>query len=240
MSFLDSLVSGAGSIFKQAGPVIDAFGGLEGIGQTFKVKELGWVPGARAPGGGGAAGAAGGVGLIGQAGPAAAPAVNVAGRSMASQFGDKFVEIAGKKLLERWDRVSSQPVQGVDILSLGQADDLNVAKLVTKMGVVPADSDLGQAAQEAGARVTVRNVKMSDGTVVRMRVVTFTGAKKRRRRNYNTAAGRRNAARTLRQMGQEVRTFKRLAKMGAQIDRQLNPKRSGPCVAKKTTVCRKR
>jgi len=142
--------------------------------------------------------------------------------------------------LERFNRFEQLPVQGADIISLGQPDDREIAKLVAKAGVVPADSDLGQLAQMAGATVELRTVKFSDGTTQKMRVVAFAGRRKRRRRNYNTVAGRRNAARTLKQMGQQVRSYKRLAKMGAQIDRALSPKRGGACKAVTTTRCRKR
>lgn len=247
MSFLDSLVSTGQTVLGGLGTVVDSFGGLGGIGQTFKIKELGWVPGATTtpgiaggPGAGG--GAAGGAGLVGMTGPAS-PAQSVmraAGGVMASPFGGRFIDIAGQKLLDRWDRAQSLPVQGADIITIGQADDKEVAKLAVKHAVIPADSDYGQMLQAGGAKVSMRRVKMSDGSTINMRVIATQGSRKRRRRNYNTAAGRRNAARTLRQMGQEVRTFKRLAKMGAQIDRQLNPKRSTPCVAKRTTTCRKR
>jgi len=226
--------------------------GLKVAGQKFKIKELGWVPGGRLdrasvqPAGGpdssffpggpvptgsgfidrasefGGLGAPGAGGLAGAIGP---------GGVAPSSFGGRFVELAGKTMLDRWERAQAMPTQGVDVISLGQADDAEVAKLAIKHAVIPADSDLGQMLQMGGAKVTTRSVRMSDGTSVSMRVVEAKGARKRRRRNFNTVAGRRNAARTLRQMGQQVRTFKRLAKQGAAIDRALNPKRSsgGSC-----------
>ena len=133
--------------------------------------------------------------------------------------------MAGRAASAAWDRFQQLPVQPVDVISLGQPDDRELAKLAVKHGVIPADSDLGQALQMAGAKVTRRRVRMSDGTSVSMGVVTAVGARKRRRRNYATAAGIRNAARTLRQMGQMVRTYKRLAKLGSTIDKKLSPKR---------------
>lgn len=250
MPFLD-ILSGVGNFLGSSGG--QAL--LQVGGQLGKVKELGWRPGAsgimpvnnpnpiQAPGlpapgfpdafpGFGGGGASGGVVMANN------PVVNAANAVLASPFGERSILLAKKAILDRWGRAQALPVQGLDQLSLGQADDREVAKLAIKYGVIPADSDHGQMLQMAGAAVTTRNVRFSDGTVSPVRVIEVRGVKKRRRRNYNTTAGRRNAARTLRQMGQQMRTFKGLAKLGAQIDRQMSPKRAACATPKR--ACAKR
>lgn len=173
-------------------------------------------------------GAAGPAGSEGRAGPVTNGGPTTGRFAKAIQAG-QYVEMA-RKARRAWDAWSGSraatEVQDLDLLTLGQVDDREMAKLAVKHGVIPAYSDLGTALQMAGAKITKRRVKMSDGTTVLMEVITAVGAKKRRRKNYATKAGIRNAGRCLRQMGQHVRTYKTLARLGAKIDRTLSPKRT--------------
>jgi len=233
-------------------------------GQVFKVKELGWQPGATAVSSGVAQppGVMPGAPVLGLPAPGfpetfpGQPATG-GGVIMANNpinqipmmpsgvagdpFGGRFVDVP-KKFGQAWDQFSGMATQPVDVINLGQYDDKEVAKLAMTKQVIPADSDLGLAAQAGGAKVETRSVRMSDGTSQRMRVIAFKGARTRRRRNYATKAGIRNAARTLRQMGQITRTYKSLAKLGAKIDGQLSPKRraSGACCPPKRAPARRK
>lgn len=242
-----SFLSGLGSFLGDT--LLPAFGGVSGIGQAFGIKELARVgqpaapaissQGAQAlvPGGG----AGFGVAAIGAPGPAAGGGGfnNVTGTQFMtpSAIGQPGLFVDVPKAAA--DRFAGMATQRLDIITASQPDDREIAKLAIQQGaVVPADSDLGIAMQMGGAKPHQRRVKFSDGTT---RTIMVVGAKKRRRRrNYATKAGIRNAARTLKQMGQHIRTYDKLAKLGAQIDRKLHPKRGGPCKAVRTTRCRKR
>lgn len=114
-----------------------------------------------------------------------------------------------------------------DLLTMGQPDDREAAKLMLR-GLIPANSDQGQILAASGARPVTKSIRLSNGGTARVQVFEVKGARgARRKRAWRATPARvRNAAKTMRAIAREIRTYDGLAKLGHQSYRKLHPKRA--------------
>lgn len=153
----------------------------------------------------------------------AAPVSTEAPEGTSQGFGEKFINVAGKAL-SRYRQFEALPVQQFDVISLGQGDDRELAKLLISRGAIPADSDLGRGAQLAGAKPSMMTVRYSDGSSERISVIKIgKGGGGSRAYNYTPRRGK-IAARIMRSALREVKQLRRLGVASAVLQRVTHPK----------------
>lgn len=147
-------------------------------------------------------------------------------------FGGRFVEL-GRRALGAYAGWQGAPVARFDVSEPGQMDDQEVAKMIAQYGAIPADSDLGQLAVNAGARTYKQRVKFSDGTTASIDVVQVGSRRGGADRPEGVARSRRKAltsyrigtaAWVMRKLHAQQRLGRRLASMA----KQLYPTKKAP------------
>ena len=222
-----------GQIGSAVGSTVQAFGGLGGIGRAFGIKELarldapapppanvsrstGFVAGTT----GGSAFGGGGAGGEGAGG--AGGGNGNAGAVMNPDAGVYFRAPAGTTA--RLEAIPQHP--RFDILTMGQSDDREFAKLLYTRGFIVADSDMGQVLRARGHKPQRKRVTLSDGRRITIEVFSVSGKRTggRKQKNYFTPAKIRDASYTLKDGLRAIRTLDKLTKASRIVDRKLNPK----------------
>lgn len=152
------------------------------------------------------------------------------GELVSGSFGGRFVNLAGRAL-QLFQAAQAAPVHpAFDVLTMGQYDDEELAKVVASKGAIPAQSDLGQLAISRGAKTRKVRIRFSDGSSTMIDVVPFatTGGKRRRLKNL-TPHRIRSAAWVMRRLHAQQKLGKRLAATA----QKLYPRRSSAPKASK-------
>lgn len=149
-----------------------------------------------------------------------------------SAFGGRFVQL-GRRALAAYQGFTSAGVHGAfDVSNPENVDDQEFAKLIAQYGVIPADSDLGHLAVEAGARVFKQRIKFADGqtaTIDAIQIGSRRGGadspegRARSRRKNITRYRLGTAAWVMRKLHAQQKLGRKLAQLG----RQLAPKKMG-------------
>jgi hypothetical protein len=197
-----------GSAFSTAQNVLGLFQQAAGVYQAFQKPPATVIYNPPPGGTPGIIAASGPAGDYGASGPSGVPS-----EPASAPLGGRFVNLAGRAL-DAWRSFEALPTHpSSDILTIGQPDDREFAKLLIARGIILADSDVGQALALRGARPRAYSVKMSDGTTARIMGFPIGGGTRgSRRRNWNTPAKRRDAARTIAAMTRDRRREERIAR----------------------------
>jgi hypothetical protein len=153
--------------------------------------------------------------------PAAPPTINIGNGDLSTGFGGRFVEL-GRRALGAYKGWQGAPVARFDTSESAQYDDQELAKMIAQYGAIPADSDLGQLAIDAGARSYKQRVKFNDGTTASIDVVQIGSARggadrpelrPRAKRKAITTYRLGTAAWIMRKLHAQQRLGRRLAKV---------------------------